>query len=128
LVRKALPIGLRRQLNQALQLKNREDFQEAIAVLKRAVRDYPSCAETYFLIGGICLYEMDDANTAVPNFAMAVQLSPRSESASLGLFHSLWHLGLQEAAKREMNRFQSMAHSVEYDSISSELKRKGLLP
>jgi TolA-binding protein len=128
LVRKALPNGLRRLLDQALKLKNREDFHGAVAVLKRAVQDFPSSAESYFLIGGICLYEMDDANNAVPNFAMAVQLFPRSESASLGLFHSLWDLGLQEAAKREMNRFLSMAHSVDYDTISSELKKKGLLP
>jgi tetratricopeptide (TPR) repeat protein len=115
-------------LNKALRLRNRKNFRQAIDLIKHAVSEFPPTAAAYGLMAGIYLYELAEPSNAAPNFAMAVQLSPRSESASLGLFHALWELGFHEAAKREMRRFRAVAESVDYDAIWAELKEKGHLP
>jgi hypothetical protein len=120
-------VPLEHRLNEAIRLKNRGDFTGALEVLSAVVEDFPGCAAAYGYIGGIHHFDLGDAKKAAPYWSMAVQLSPRSELCSLGLFHSLWNLELHDAAKAEMRRFQSVGHSIDYDEITAELREKGML-
>jgi Tfp pilus assembly protein PilF len=66
-------------------------------------------------------YEMDDLEGATENFRRATQLSPKSELASRGLFHSLYGLGKFSEAFDEVARYRSLKRSSEYELTLDEL-------
>jgi tetratricopeptide (TPR) repeat protein len=113
-------------VQKAIDLKNVKDFQGAIDVLEEIVRAYPDYAPGWGLLGGIYLYNLDRPEEATRCFEETTRLSPRSETASLGLFHSLWGRDRYDAAIAEMKRFQSISHSDDYAEIAAELKEKGI--
>jgi tetratricopeptide (TPR) repeat protein len=115
-------------LDQAIKQKNSGDLAGALGTLSAIVGEYPGCAPAFGLMGGVYYFELGKWKEAVSCYQQAVRLSPRSEAASLGLFHSLWDSGLREKAIVEMNRFQSVSYSADYDEIATELKREGLMP
>jgi tetratricopeptide (TPR) repeat protein len=114
-------------LDQALKWKRRKAFKKAVQVLAAIVKEYPDCATAFGLMGGIYYVELHQPKKAVSCFEQATKLSPRSEFASLGLFHSLWTLGRHDRAIAEMERFQTLAHSADYEEIAKELKQKEIL-
>jgi tetratricopeptide (TPR) repeat protein len=119
---------LKDMLEQAIALKNRDDFEGAIQVLARAVRAHPDCASAWGLRGGIYLYELERPKEAIPCFRRVTKLSPLSEHGSLGLFHSLWQCGFHAKALAEMKRFLSVSHSADYAEIAAELIEKSMSP
>jgi predicted Zn-dependent protease len=66
---------------------------------------------------GFLYTETGDDEKAVQAFRKAVALSPRSELASLGLFHSLWRTGRTDAAFDEMGRFVKSNDSPHYRQL-----------
>ena len=114
-------------LDQAIKLKNRGDFAGSVKILKSAVKEFPEDGPTWWLLGATYYYGLDQPRRAIPCFRRAIAIGPQSEGASLGLFHSLWSCDLVKQAIAEMKRFQSVAHSTDYDEIFAELCEKGLL-
>src|SRR5262249_34429842 len=113
-------------LEEAIGCKKRRDFGGALRALSAAVEKFPESATAWGLLGGGYLYETAEPKKAIPCFERATRLSPRSETASLGLFHSLWEAGRRTRAIAEMNRFQTVSHSEDYAEIAAELKAKGV--
>lgn len=113
-------------LQQAIDLKNAKDYAAAIRVLADSIREYPKCAPAHALMGSIYLHKLKQMSKAVDCFQKALHLSPKSEGASLGLFHSLWEANRQVEALEEMKRFQAVSHSKDYDEILAEIKEKWL--
>ena len=113
-------------LNRALHLKNKKDFEGALLVLDQLIESDPTSATSHGLRGGILAFELSRWKDAIMSFEKAARLSPRSEMASLGLFHSLWDARRRKAAIAEMERFQKVAHSADYDEIAAELREKGI--
>ena len=55
---------------------------------------------------------------AIDLYKCAIKISPKSEHASLGLFHCLWDQGKTDEALEEMKRFMSISDSEDYREIS----------
>ena len=113
-------------LDEAIKLKNQEDYRGAARVLSHIVKEFPTCTPAFMLLGGLYLHEFKKPRKAVPCFEAAIGLAPRSEMCSLGLFHSLWNLDRVVEALEELKRFQMISHSKDYDEILAELKEKWL--
>ena len=81
-----------------------------------------------YAIGLACLLATGTLAMAVPYLLKrAVELSPRSELASVGLFHSLWDLGKVNQAFAEMRRFLRLSDSPEYSKLLRDLTVEGRL-
>jgi len=63
---------------------------------------------------GFLYGEAGNEQKAVHAYRKATALSPRSELASLGLFHSLWRADHTDAAFDEMRRFLKSNDSPQY--------------
>jgi tetratricopeptide (TPR) repeat protein len=109
---------------QGIQLRLSGRFQEAVQVLEAAVRRFPGHAPAFWYLGGIYLHDLNEATKALSHYKKAVGLSPRSERASLGVFHSLWKLGRRREAMKELGRFLEVAHSPDYVQILAEVRNK----
>jgi predicted Zn-dependent protease len=116
----AMPEEFRKMLAQAIDLKNQERYSEAAHILEQLRAENPQSASVHALLGH-ALWEQNQLNLAVPSFRKAVELSPQSETASLGLFHTLMELGDTRSAIAEMNRFMSIADSEEYKAIKKSI-------
>jgi tetratricopeptide (TPR) repeat protein len=55
-------------------------------------------------------------------FRRGVDVCPRTELASLGLFHCLWELNKRTEAVVEMQRFMSIGTSADYSEIAQEVE------
>jgi predicted Zn-dependent protease len=117
---------LEKLLDQAIACKNRRKFVDAEKVLRATVKEFPDSASAWGLLGGIYLSELAKPLPAGRCFAKATRLSPRSEMASLGLFHALWQTGQYRKAVAELERYQALATCPDYTGIAAELKEKGL--
>jgi tetratricopeptide (TPR) repeat protein len=115
---------LNQMLEEAIRLKNERDFSGAVKILRMAVRLYPKCSPAHGLLGGIYFSFLNRPAAALPHCKKAAKLAPKSEMASLALFHSLWELDRQVEALEEMKRFQTISHSRDYDEILAEIKTK----
>ena len=73
------------------------------------------------LIGLLLYYEKDDIEKALPYLKESVSLSPKSERASLGLFHALWEKNNIDEAFNEMKRFMKSSDSKEYRRLLAEI-------
>src|SRR5689334_20335264 len=77
-------------LDRAFAQKNAGEFRDATKTLKEAVRLFPNDGLAHWLLGAIFLSELKLPKKAIPYFERAIRIAPKSEKASLGLFHSLW--------------------------------------
>jgi predicted Zn-dependent protease len=76
------------------------------------------------MLGSIQL-ELGRKTEAASSFRQATLLSPKSELASLGLFHALWESGDTDGAFEEMKRFIAAAGpSDEYRKVLQEINAK----
>lgn len=101
---------------------------EAARILEAIVKKYPKEAPLWWYLGGIYVYDLKKPRKAIPAFRQAVQLTPKSERASLGLFHSLWDANRISEALAEIKRFQTLTHWTcqDYLEIIDELTEKWL--
>ncbi|MEO9824262.1 MAG: hypothetical protein ABJF50_07595 [Paracoccaceae bacterium] len=72
-------------------------------------------ANTFWDLGNIVKAEGE--------FRLAIQLSPKSEKFSLGLFHCLWEQNKTKEAFEERERFTNLVdHSQEYEEMRNDLE------
>jgi predicted Zn-dependent protease len=69
------------------------------------------------------LWDQGRLTQAIASFRKAVELAPKSEMASLGLFHTLLESGDRADAIAEMNRFLSLSDSEEYQTLAQQFGR-----
>jgi tetratricopeptide (TPR) repeat protein len=105
--------------NKALEFWRGGDGRTAASMLERLALEYPNRPFILGMLGAI-YRSLEEYERAVEYYSRTTALSPKSELASLGLFHSLWRVGRHEEAMAEMTRFTSVAPSKEYDLLVSE--------
>ena len=86
----------------------------------------PDHSFAHWLLGSLYLFELHQPEKALPCFKKSTELSPKSERASLGLFHSLWSLGKEVEALEEMKRYQRLTNfqCQDYREILGEITEK----
>jgi predicted Zn-dependent protease len=65
------------------------------------------------------LWDQGQLTRAIASFRKAVERAPKSEMASLGLFHTLLESDDREGAIAEMDRFLSLSDSEEYQALAT---------
>lgn len=108
--------------NHALALRDQGDYEGAIQILSGIAERYPFAA--VFGVTGAIYKKIGDLENARKCFERAVELAPKSELASLNLFHTLHRLGNKARAYSEMDRFLSLRKSEEYDRLKMELREE----
>ncbi len=103
----------------AIQKRDAGDLPGCLSDLDRLAAENPENAGVAGTRAGV-LFELGRFEEAAEGFRRAVELAPKSEIASLGLFHSLNRLCRKDEAKKEMERFQSIRASEEYERIRRE--------
>lgn len=109
--------------NLSLRLRDEGKTEEAIKGLTHIINTTEDhfLAPVYGVLGGI-YFENDKLEIALHNYKKAVSLTPSSELASLGVFHSSWDLGKISEAINEMERFLLLKpHCTDYLEIINEL-------
>jgi len=71
---------------------------------------------------GHIYWRMKDLEMAISSFRKATELAPRSERASVGLFHCLWEEGKQDEAIDEAKRFMTLSDSQDFREILEEIE------
>ena len=99
-------------------------LDQAITHLVQSADDFPKAAKLWGYLGFLH-GEAGDAVKAAQAFRKATGLSPHSEQASLGLFHSLWRSGKTNAAFDEMRRFVKANDSPRYRQLIREMLADG---
>ena len=118
--------GLRTGMNRAMQLRRQGRRREAVRILEGLASRHSRSAAVMGSLGSV-YFELGLLAKAGKAFAQAIELNPKSEMASLGLFHSLWQQGARSEAFAEMSRFLSAAKSEEYTKLLRDLAVAGEL-
>ncbi|HYQ00033.1 MAG TPA: tetratricopeptide repeat protein [Polyangiaceae bacterium] len=112
--------GINRVLSNATELASRGEFSKALGVLEPLAVSEPNDPRVLGVLAGV-YFRQDRFEEAARYFRRATERSPRSELASLGLFHALWKLGEQLSAEQELTRFLSIRESEEYRMLLEEM-------
>ncbi len=104
------------KIEKVLDLKKQGMYEDALREAENLIGKYPEIGSVYGLAASI-YFELDRFEEAARKYKKATELSPKSEMASLGLFHSLWQIGSNDAAFEEMKRYMSIAESEEYNEL-----------
>lgn len=118
--------ALRDCLNRAIELGRQGKHRAAVKVLIPMLESHPRSAAVYGYLGG-SYFELGEYDQSTECFRKATRISPKSELASLGLFHSLWSQGSLPEAFEEMKRFLSSADSKEYETLLRDMAVEGRL-
>jgi len=108
--------------NEALKLRSDGKLKTAYKILSRLAKENPTIGEIAFMTGSVC-WELGHLDESIDRFRKATVLSPDSEIASIGLFHTLWEAEEYDAAFLEMKRFISTHKSEKYRSLLKEMKQ-----
>ena len=92
----------------------------AINHLTSNAAEFPNAARLWGYLGFLYGEAGEDARAAHA-FRKATSLSPHSEQASLGLFHSLWRAGKTNAAFDEMRRYVKSNDSPHYRQLIRDM-------
>ena len=113
--------GLEEEFEKATDLRDAGDLAAARLIMENLSQRFPSIFAVWLVLGGIQM-TLADYPAAEVSFTMAITLRPRSELASLSMFHTLKHLGRVDDAFVEMRRFLALRpESHEYERLRSEL-------
>ena len=110
------PPELDKKIEKVLELKKQDKYKDALCEAENLTEKYPEIGSVYGLAASI-YFELDRFEEAAQKYRKATEISPKSEMASLGLFHSLWQIGSNDAAFEEMKRYMSIAESEEYNEL-----------
>lgn len=91
-------------LQKAIDMYHEDRLHDAISFLSGLGKKIPSSAKLWGYLGFLNR-EADRLSEARRCFMRTVELSPKSERASLGLFYTLWRLGEFGDALKEMAQF-----------------------
>ncbi|HEY0139432.1 MAG TPA: hypothetical protein VGF48_00975 [Thermoanaerobaculia bacterium] len=115
---------LEAEFQRAIDRRDLHDFAGARAILEELAEEHPGIFGIWLVLGGVQM-ELLDYEAAEESFSMASALDPRSELASLALFHTLKHLGRTNDAYAEMRRFLALRpESHEYDLLRQEIEEE----
>jgi tetratricopeptide (TPR) repeat protein len=117
---------LRDALNRAIELNRQGKHRACVKLLLPLLETHPRSAAVYGYLGG-AYFELGDYDQSTECFRKAARLSPKSELASLGLFHSLWNQDALSEAFDEMKRFLSITDSKEYQTLLRDMAIEGRL-
>ena len=107
-------------LQSAIDAFHAGQLDSAIALLAQRANIFPKAARLWGYLG--FLYgEAGQHAKAERAFRKTTVLSPHSEQASLGLFHSLWNTGKTDAAFDEMRRFVKSNDSPRYRQLIRDM-------
>lgn len=113
--------------NAALKARCAGDVENALELCGRALEqgegvDNTLLAAAHGECAHICMFLLvtPDINEAERHFKAATQLVPKSELASMGLFHALVELGRWRDALEEIVRLVSLRDSPEYRELLSD--------
>jgi predicted Zn-dependent protease len=105
----------------AIARRDAGDLPGSREVLKDLAALHPTEFGVWLILGSIQMFQ-EDYEAAEESFTIAVGLGPRSERASLALFHTLKHLGRVGEAFEEMRRFLALRpESHEYYLLREEM-------
>jgi predicted Zn-dependent protease len=91
------------KLARATDLANRNEFSAALGLVEPLAASEPNNPRVLGVFAGL-YFRQGKLEEASRYFRRATELSPKSELASLGLFHSLWGTGEHTSAEREIAR------------------------
>lgn len=112
--------------NKAMDLRESKPC-EALAILKNLENKFPKEAVIKGTIASIYFTYLKQFDEALPYAREATLLSPRSELASITLFHTLVNLGLETEAFDEARRFiKRNGVTQEYEFLFNELDDNGV--
>jgi len=100
----------------ALRHRDNADYEKALAIFQQLRKRRPKSASVHAILGDV-YWRQNRLKEAVGSFRRATKLSPGSELASLGLYHTLRESGQNKEAQAEMARFLALAPSKEYAAI-----------
>mgnify|MGYP000172644531 CR=1 FL=1 len=92
------------EIERAFGLRKDGRTEEAIVAFLDALAVHPTHAKGWWTLGGI-YWERRELSEAVRCFRRAVELRPRNEDCSTGLFHALADAGHIDDAVQEARRF-----------------------
>jgi predicted Zn-dependent protease len=119
-VKPTADVSLKGRMNRALKLVSAKKYQKAKELLLALAEQNGESASVFGILGDVN-WHLGALDEAIQSFAKACALSPKSELASLGLFHTLWESGQTGPALKEMERFLSLSRSPEYAKLLGEL-------
>lgn len=108
---------------EAIKLRDSDKCLEAIEKFNEILSKSPKYKAPVLGVMGHIYFKLKDLEKALDCYEKTVNLSPKSELASLGLFHTLWNLGRHDDAFNEMKRFLSLSSSEEYTHLLSEMNQ-----
>jgi predicted Zn-dependent protease len=114
---------IKKRFSEAVKLKNRRQFEAARTVLLELSGQDTKSKVILATLGDVH-WEMGALEEAACVFKRAIELDPKWEPVSLGLFHVLWQLGRRVEAMKEAVRFQSISDSADYRAIVKEINEK----
>lgn len=109
-------------VDRAKEMRDAGREEEALALLYEIINAHPRSAYAR-LVAGEILWGRGELREALSQFEEATVLVPRSEAASLSLFHIRLRLDDEEGAFREMRRFLADNESFEYRRLIVEFKK-----
>ena len=113
------------EFNRAMDLRE-PNPEEALSIFKDLNKRHPNQAVITGMIAAVYFTYLERYDEALPYARATVMLSPRSEMASLTLFHTLSHLGFDSEALDESRRFTRLnGITPEYEFLFSELDDNG---
>jgi predicted Zn-dependent protease len=113
-----------RRLSEAIRENRAGRRSRALTLLVSLAAAYPKSAAVVGYLAGI-YFESKQYALAEKSFRKTSRLSPKSELASLGLFHSLWQLGRRREAFAEMRRLLKLTDSEEYKTLLRDMAVSG---
>ena len=108
------------RFEQAMQLRQESKHQAARDKFIELLREQP-CSKIVLGMLSVCYFELEEHELAVVYATQSVAVSPKSERASLVLFHSLWKTNREDEAFEEMRRFLALTPSDAYDELLKDI-------
>lgn len=107
-------------VEKAISLNSKNLFIEALSILLEIEAKYKKSSMINGLIA-TSYYHAKEYGMSAEYYKRTIELNPRSELASLGLFHSLWEMKNYSGAFKEMDRFLSSNEANTYKVTLKEL-------
>jgi len=108
---------------EAIALRDLGNLRDTLAKLAEILSEQTKFDAPVLGLMGNIYWDLNDFTKALECYRKAVVIKPKSELASLGLFHTLWNLGKRDEAFDEMRRFLSISSSEEYSRLLSEMNQ-----
>lgn len=105
-----------------MQFRQEKKLSSACDLFVQLLEEKP---ESKIVLGMLstCYFELEQYELAAKHAQRSVIVSPKSEVASLILFHSLWHIEQYDEAFDEMRRFMTLTSSAAYDELLQDLNK-----